>query len=143
MEQDKPMIPSSVMVDIPVVDGFKPTPAEVDLLRVLMDADFTITNPTVPEICKRAGVHSTQTYYTAIKKPGFLKTLQMYALDPCKAKMPKLIDLLYKHAENGSWPHLKALLAITGAYTEGATLEVEQVRIITRPGKFIEDETKE
>jgi hypothetical protein len=130
----KALLPTVVAASIPTVDGFTPTEAEVKLLRVLFDPIFTLKNPTIYEICEAAGIDSTATYYNALKKKGFVDTVKMYAVDPCKGKAKMYVQLLETHASNGSWPHLKALLAITGIYDEKINIEIEPVKTILRPG---------
>lgn len=134
---EKPMIPTAVVatIGIPNVPGYKPTEAEVRLLRILLNPQYMKHNPDVRTICELAGVDSTQTYYNAIKKPGFCKVIQAYSVDPCKHRAKEYVAWLEKYAEQGSWPHLKALLAMTDIYREGIHIEVEQVRAIIKPGR--------
>lgn len=116
--------------DMPVVETYQPTPAERKLLEKLFDPKFMTAS--ISDICKAAGV-SRETYYQSVKKPGFVASIKAYALDATKGKAPRYVALAEKFAEEGSWPHLRALLAMSGVYDEKITIEAEPVRAVMRP----------
>jgi len=109
--------------DKPLTDGdkYKPTPAEEKLLAVLLNPD--LVSDSVTDKCQNAGI-SRQTYYEAMKKPGFMELVQGFRKEMLQAEIQDLIQVGIKEAKNGSYQHWKALMEMAGEYTPKTKTEV-------------------
>lgn len=99
---------------------YEPTPAEARLISVLLDPNYALKSIT--DICKAAQT-STNTYYKAIKKPGFNRLLQDMALNTLRGRIGHVISATYKYSQlPKNHQDRKLALELTGAYTQKAEL---------------------
>jgi hypothetical protein len=95
--------------------NYEPTPAEMKLLKVLLEPESL--EMTVTDICKQAGV-SRDVYYTAFNKPEFVKYQREVAQTLLAQALLPTIHAFQKEAKKGSFSHGKVMLEMHDLYTE-------------------------
>ncbi len=100
---------------------YKPTAAELRLLKVLENPEFATS--TVTDVCKAAGV-SRNAYYDSMKKPEFVDFIQQTALDMVKKDLYPLWQSAISHAKAGNYQYWKAIMDATGQYNEKQKHEI-------------------
>lgn len=114
-----------MIVDKIITDdnGYKPTPAEIKLLEVLINPEYLGKNVT--DICEVAGI-SRFKYYEAMKKDGFQELVNDMAFRLVKGKIADVLNATYTYAmgEKGHQDR-KMLLTMAGLYVDKKESEVK------------------
>lgn len=103
-----------------VLDMYKPTLKEQDLLNILLDPFHRMSSIT--KICEMAGV-SRQTYHNMFRKPEFQAFYRAALLETVKQYGGQLVNIGIREARKGSFPHWKVLMEMGGLYNEKRTVE--------------------
>ena len=105
------------------VNEYKPTPAELRLLEVMINPEFA--GKTVTDKCKAAEC-TTPVYYAALKKPGFMALVRESAIDLVKDKLVDVVNATVKFAVSTAQNHQdrRILLEMAGLYREKTDLNI-------------------
>lgn len=120
------------MIPMTITNEYQPTPAEMRLLKVMLDPEAVGLNIT--DKCEKANI-SRNTYYEAMKKKKFVELLNVSTIDMLKGEMSDIIKVFAKKALEGSYNHGKLLLEMGKMYTQhqvvdaniDATVSIEDV----------------
>ena len=107
-------------------NDYIPTTGERKLLETLANPEYY--GSSITDICQVAGV-SRQTYYEAMKKPGFLDKYSQYMLEIVKASVADVIKATVRFGtgEKANFQDRKMLLEIGGIYTQRLVSELQGV----------------
>ena len=110
---------------------YRPTKAEKKLLEALINPDNVGLN--VEDMCAVAKI-SKNTYYTAMKKPDFIKLVNETTLDLVKGKVSDVLNASYLYAltEKG-FQDRKIILQMSGLLVEKSETTVNGSLNVTNP----------
>lgn len=115
---------------------YKPTRAEKKLLEALLNPNNI--GKTVEDLCLVAGI-GRNTYYTAMKKPDFVKLVNDTTLDLIKGKVGDILNASYLYAltEKG-FQDRKILLQMAGLLVEKSETTINGSLDISESAREIE-----
>lgn len=99
-------------------NNYIPTGGEQKLLQAMLNPENT--GSSIIELCKAAGT-SRDTYYSAMKKPEFVKLYQETAISMIKHEVYPLIKAGIREAKRGNYQYWKSLLQMTGMINQDET----------------------
>ena len=97
------------------------TAGETKLIQAMLNPENI--GISVVDLCKAANT-SRDTFYTAMKKPEFVKLYQETSLSMIKHETYSLIKAGIREAKRGSFQHWKVLLEMAGLYSEKQNVQV-------------------
>ena len=97
------------------------TMGETKLIQAMLNPENI--GISVVDLCKAANT-SRDTFYTAMKKPEFVKLYQDTSLSMIKHETYSLIKAGIREAKRGSFQHWRVLLEMSGMYSEKQTHDV-------------------
>jgi hypothetical protein len=106
-----------------IADTYVMTAGETKLIQAMLNPENI--GISVVDLCKAAGL-SRDTFYTAMKKPEFVKLYQETAMSMIKNETYPLIKVGLREAKRGSFQHWKVLLEMAGLYSEKSTIDVNE-----------------
>lgn len=120
------------------LNEYRPTKAEKRLLEALVNPDNMRIN--VEDLCAVAKI-SKNTYYTAMKKPGFVKLVNETTLELVKGKVSDVLNASYRYAltEKG-FQDRKILLQMAGLLVEKSETTVNGNLNINNPYEGLTEE---
>jgi hypothetical protein len=92
-------------------NNYIPTGGEQKLLQAMLNPENT--GSTIVALCTAAGT-SRDTYYSAMKKPEFVKLYQDTAISMIKHEVYPLIKAGIREAKRGNYQYWKTLLQMSG-----------------------------
>jgi hypothetical protein len=102
-------------------EAYLPTKTEWALLEVMMNPANRLKN--VGDLCDLVPC-DRKTYYTAFKKPGFVKLYREESLNLITKGLSSIVNSVVREASRGSAQHAKIALVMAGEYTEKTASEI-------------------